>query len=77
MVNLVMVQDNDDELLDLVTRTGGDLSQKRPITGSSAKAPVADSYTKEELKGEIKNHDLFVCVSDMFLDLWHIYQCSF
>ncbi|EDV25462.1 uncharacterized protein TRIADDRAFT_55573 [Trichoplax adhaerens] len=46
----LMVQDNDDELLDLVARTGGDLGQKREMTGSTARKPVADSYTKEELK---------------------------
>ena len=57
MINLVMVQDNDDELLDLVARTGGDLSQKRAITGSSAKTPAADSYSKEELKSN-ENHVL-------------------
>ena len=43
---IISVLDDDDvELLDLIARTGGDLRQSRPLTGSSAKEPTSHDYS--------------------------------
>ena len=34
-------------MLDLISRTGGDLSQPRGISGSSARVPDVGSYTRD------------------------------
>ncbi|XP_013402874.1 centrosomal protein of 72 kDa-like [Lingula anatina] len=44
------LDDDDVELLDLIARTKGDLSQPRHITGSSATQPEAVDYSPERIK---------------------------
>lgn len=40
-----VLDDDDVELLDLIARTGGDLRNARPLTGSSAKEPSSQDYS--------------------------------
>ncbi|CAH3039840.1 unnamed protein product [Porites evermanni] len=44
-----VLEDDDVAVLDLISRTGGDLSQPRGISGSSAQVPDVGSYTRDEL----------------------------
>jgi hypothetical protein len=41
------LDDDDVALLDLIARTGGDLSKPRPITGSAATTAEAENYSTE------------------------------
>lgn len=45
-----VLDDDDVELLDLIARTGGDLRNARPLTGSSAKEPSSQDYSLAGLK---------------------------
>lgn len=45
-INLVL-EDDDVAVLDLISRTGGDLMQGRGISGSVAREPNVESYTKD------------------------------
>lgn len=42
-----MLEDDDVAVLDLITRTGGDLTQTRGISGSTAKVPNVENYTRD------------------------------
>ncbi|XP_048576940.1 centrosomal protein of 72 kDa isoform X2 [Nematostella vectensis] len=42
--------EDDVAVLDLITRTGGDLSKPHAITGSSTRAPETQDFTREELR---------------------------
>ena len=42
-----VLEDDDVAVLDLISRTGGDLSQPRGISGSSAQVPDVGSYTRD------------------------------
>ncbi|CAH1780162.1 unnamed protein product [Owenia fusiformis] len=44
------LDDDDVELLDLIARTGGDLSQPRQLTGSSARSSTQQHYTADEFR---------------------------
>ena len=41
----IVLDDDDVELLDLIARTGGDLSKARPLTGSNVKEPSVEDYS--------------------------------
>ncbi|XP_064641032.1 centrosomal protein of 72 kDa-like isoform X1 [Lineus longissimus] len=43
------LDDDDVALLDLIARTGGDLSKPRPITGSAATTAEAENYSTEQI----------------------------
>ena len=45
-INLVL-EDDDVAVLDLISRTGGDLMQGRGISGSVAREPNVESYTRD------------------------------
>lgn len=45
MLNISVLDDDDVELLDLIARTGGDLNNPRPITGSNNKEPASEDYS--------------------------------
>ena len=46
LLNHFPVLDDDDvELLDLIARTGGDLRNARPLTGSNSKDPATQDYS--------------------------------
>ena len=42
-----MLEDDDVAVLDLITCTGGDLKQPRGISGSTARVPDAEDYTRD------------------------------
>lgn len=42
---LTVLDDDDVEILDLIARTGGDLSKPRPLTGSNVKEPSVEDYS--------------------------------
>lgn len=44
-----VLEDDDVAVLDLITCTGGDLKQPRGISGSTARVPDAEDYTRDEL----------------------------
>ncbi|XP_068700637.1 centrosomal protein of 72 kDa-like isoform X2 [Montipora foliosa] len=46
---LTVLEDDDVAVLDLISRTGGDLTQPRGLSGSAARVPDLDSYTRDEL----------------------------
>ncbi|XP_060570895.1 centrosomal protein of 72 kDa-like [Ruditapes philippinarum] len=45
-----VLDDDDVEILDLIARTGGDLSKPRPLTGSNVKEPSVEDYSIVGLK---------------------------
>ena len=45
-INLVL-EDDDVAVLDLISRTGGDLMQGRGVSGSVAREPSVESYTRD------------------------------
>ncbi|OWF39191.1 centrosomal protein of 72 kDa-like isoform X2 [Mizuhopecten yessoensis] len=47
---MTALDDDDVAVLDLIARTGGDLSRPRNITGSAAREPTAEDYSLEVLK---------------------------
>ncbi|KAL4235359.1 Centrosomal protein of 72 kDa [Mactra antiquata] len=52
-----VLDDDDVEILDLIARTGGDLSKARPLTGSNAKEPSSEDYSILGLKKLSKQPD--------------------
>lgn len=44
-----VLEDDDVAVLDLISRTGGDLAQPRGISGSGARVPDVNSYSRDEL----------------------------
>ncbi|XP_070575867.1 centrosomal protein of 72 kDa-like isoform X3 [Ptychodera flava] len=44
------LDDDDCEVLDLISRTAGDLGQPRQVTGSYAKLPSTDEHTAEDMR---------------------------
>ncbi|XP_033754494.1 centrosomal protein of 72 kDa-like isoform X2 [Pecten maximus] len=47
---MTALDDDDVAVLDLIARTGGDLSRPRGVTGSAAQEPTAEDYSLEVLK---------------------------
>ncbi|XP_060073299.1 centrosomal protein of 72 kDa-like [Ylistrum balloti] len=47
---MTALDDDDVAVLDLIARTGGDLSRPRTVTGSAAREPTAEDYSLEVLK---------------------------
>ncbi|XP_069112692.1 centrosomal protein of 72 kDa-like isoform X2 [Argopecten irradians] len=45
---MTALDDDDVAVLDLIARTGGDLSRPRAVTGSAAREPTAEDYSLEE-----------------------------
>ena len=43
----LVLQDDDVAVLDLISRTGGDLTQARGISGSAARVPDVENYTRD------------------------------
>lgn len=46
-MDYLVLEDDDVAVLDLISRTGGDLTQPRGISGSGARVPDVDSYTRD------------------------------
>ena len=45
-----MLEDDDVAVLDLISRTGGDLTQPHGISGSTSRAPDIDNFSQEGTK---------------------------
>ena len=45
-----VLEDDDVAVLDLISRTGGDLTQARGISGSVARVPNVENYTRDGMQ---------------------------
>ena len=69
-----VLDDDDVELLDLIARTGGDLRNARPLTGSTAKDPGTQDYS---LAGKIEDLIIRYLLHLCFLNFYILYFCKF
>ena len=46
----LVLEDDDVAVLDLISRTGGDLTQARGISGSVARVPNVENYTRDGMQ---------------------------
>lgn len=49
-LDCLVLEDDDVAVLDLISRTGEDLNQPRGISGSSARVPDVDSYSRDGMQ---------------------------
>lgn len=54
-VLVTALEDDDVAVLDLISRTGGDLSQGRKVTGSSAQGPHTEDFSREGKLGLLQH----------------------
>ena len=54
-VLVTALEDDDVAVLDLISRTGGDLSQGRKVTGSSAQGPHTEDFSREGKLGLLEH----------------------
>lgn len=50
----LVLEDDDVAVLDLISRTGGDLTQARGISGSIARVPNVENYTRDGMQLTLK-----------------------
>ena len=62
-----MLEDDDVAVLDLISRTGGDLMQGRGVSGSVAREPNVESYTRDGMVTLVSNSTKLVNTNSLVL----------